>query len=42
MFMEALKGLPVESDRWITVGKADSLKQFIITEVELWIHHLYL
>ena len=35
MFTEARKGLPVRVDRWISGGRADSLKEVIIYEVEL-------
>ena len=39
VFTEALKGLPVGVDRWIDNGRSDSLKEVIIAEVVMEIHH---
>ena len=39
VFTEARKGLTVGLDRWIDNGRADSLKEVIIAEVVMEIHH---
>ena len=41
-FPEAREGLPMRVYRWIDGGRADSVEEVVVTEVELGRHHSHL